>query len=684
MNTFLEKLTIKQKIRFGFGIIWLVLAIITVQAVVNLVMVRTDIAEIVNKKQPVAIETAKKAFLLEKSLNALNQYVLTQDERHLESYRMGILEVKAALKKTLAMNGSGGLVGASNQTVFDLFDALSPLVSQLETTIKTAHSVSPSLAYANQYLIPIDSQLQQALSEKILLILSNLNAENRGLLKTLLALQRTWVDINRDVNTYVLLTTESSKSDVLSDQIEINLNQLEVQLDQASAQFAQNNIQKITPVMAEKSDFLNQAESLYQSYREHYMLLKGVHSNVPLRSDVALMIEHIAPLFHSLDTALISLSNQAVQEMNEESENVLNSSLYNIIVLLTLSIFGLLMGMWVSKRVTKSVVEPVQKISNLMHDISKGEGDLTRRLPVTSQDEMGELATYFNEFVDKIQCMLKEVTLTINELEVASSELLTITSESKAGTQRQLQATDVLSSSMVDMTHQSKQVESHSHNASRATEQAAERVKEGGDKVMGTVKVIQELSDGMDKMTESVTQLRTDSDAIGMVVSVIRDIAEQTNLLSLNAAIEAARAGEHGRGFAVVADEVRGLAKRTQESTKQIEQIIDNIHRATVSTVKVMEQGRAVTKSSCDSIAKTSDALQPVTILMDDIYQMSEQMSQAAQSQSTLAQEMNSNISQIHSVTKQTMKGAENTEKSGHDLQQLANKLDKLVHQFKI
>ncbi len=670
MNAFLEKLTIKQKIRFGFGIIWLVLAIITVQAVVNLVMVRSDIADIVNDKQPFAIETAKKAFLLEKSLNALNQYVITQDESHLESYRLGVSEVKSVLKKTLMMNGSDGAVDASYQSIFDLLSELSPLVAQLKEAVDSTHGISPSLAYADQNMSSIEIEFQRVLSEQISSVLSEFTVEKSALLKTLLALQSHWLNINRDVNTYVLLNTASSTSEIFSDRIEVNFNQLETLLDQVRSQFSQEG--------------LSQLDSLYQSYREHYMLLKGVHSSMLLRSDVALMTDRIVPLFHTLDSALISLSDQAVQEMKAESDRVLNSSLYNIIILLALSVLGLLIGMWVSKRVTHSVVEPVQKISSLMKDISKGEGDLTRRLPVSSQNEMGELATYFNAFVDKIQRMLQEVTLTIKELETASSALLTITSESKAGTQRQLQATNVLSSSMVDMTHQSQQVENHSHNASRATEQAAERVKEGGEKVMGTVKVIQELSDGMNKMTDSVSQLRTDSDAIGMVVSVIRDIAEQTNLLSLNAAIEAARAGEHGRGFAVVADEVRGLAKRTQESTKQIEKIIDNIHRATVSTVKVVEQGRAVTKSSCDSIAKTSDALQPVTILMDDIYQMSEQMSQAAHSQSVLAQEMNNNISQIHAVTEQTMKGAENTEKSGHDLQQLANKLDVLVHQFKI
>lgn len=666
MNAFLEKLTIKQKIRFGFGIIWLVLAIITIQAVVNLVMVRSDIAEIVNEKQPFAIETAKKAFLLEKSLNALNQYVLTHDKEYLESYHLGVLEVKAVLKKTLVMNGENTSVQASYQTIFDLLSELTPRVLELESNIKTKQiSSSPTFAYVEQNLKPIESELQQLVSEHILSLLSDFKREEVTLLKNLMALQTIWQTVNLDVNTFIHFKPNTLKSDVLLERIETNLNQLESLL---------GLIHSLSP----------QGESLYQSYREHYMVLKGIHSKTLLQREVALMTDKIVPLFHALDSALISISDQAVQVMHDESKRVLNSSLYNIIILLTLSLFGQIMGMWVSKRVTQSVIKPVQEISSLMKDISEGEGDLTRRLPVKSQDEMGELATHFNAFVDKIQRMLTEVTHTIQDLEVASTRLLSITSESKEGTQRQLQATNVLSSSMVDMTNQSKQVENHSHNASRATEQAAERVKEGGGNVIGTVKVIQNLSDDMDKMTQSVAQLRRDSDSIGMVVSVIRDIAEQTNLLSLNAAIEAARAGEHGRGFAVVADEVRGLAKRTQESTKQIEHIIDNIHRATASTVKVVEEGQAATKASCDSIAQTSRALQPVTILMDDIYQMSEQMANAAHSQSSLAQEINNNISQIHAVTEQSMKGAEKTEKAGHDLQQLANKLETLVHQFKI
>ncbi len=678
MNAFLQTRSIQQKIRFGFGIIWLVLAIITIQAVVNLAMVRSDIAEMVEEKQPFAIETAKTVFLLEKSLNALNSYVLTQEVGQLASYRSGLLAVQTALKKNLQFNGADRSQQEEVQHLFALLQKLPPVIAQLEEAIGSPHKQFPALAYADQYLAPINTELQRVFSSQNSSLISRLSTKNSELLERVFALQMAWQRVHTDVYAYLAV-----KTDAAIETIDSELNQIEAlqnQLNQYRDLFTADDIK-----------WLVQLESLYQSYREHYMLLTGIHESEQWRTDIWLMSHHIVPIFNELDDALITLSNQAVQEMTLESESLLSSSLFNIILLLILSVFGQIMGMWVSKQVTKSVVDPVQAVLSLMKEFATGKGDLTRRLPTKnqqnqqdSQDEMEALAGYFNEFISKIQRMLKEVSETIHELEASSGKLLNITQEAREGTQQQLQATNVLSASMADMTQQSQSVENHSHNTSRATEQAADRVKEGGEKVLGSVDVIQALSGDMDNMTQSVNQLRNDSDSIGMVVSVIRDIAEQTNLLSLNAAIEAARAGEHGRGFAVVADEVRGLAKRTQDSTKQIEQMIDNIHRATLSTVKMVDQGREATESSCKAIAETKSALQPVTILMDDIHQMSEQMANAAQAQTTLAQDINSNINQIHVVTEKAVLGAKNTEKAGHDLQHLANKLDKLVHQFKV
>lgn len=674
MKNFLSKLTIKQKIRFGFGVIWIVLAIITIQAAVNLALVRSDVATIVNEKQPIAIEATEITFLLERSMNSLSMYILTGDEKLIERYdsEMAVVQQKIKDAKSGAKNGITEEQVKNYQHLEEGLQKLPVLVEQLKALQTNRANKFPAFAYVNKNMRNLAVEMQQTIGTMVNSEIDNLSSERKSLVADVLQLQKSWLNVTSSLRGYVAF-----RNDSMAEMTESYLDLLE-QLNDKIAQ------QKDVELTFEEEYGVEKVKALYEAYREHYMVLKGIHQGEKWRMDTWLMRTQVAPIFTELQQQLVSASDKALSEMTHESEDLLSSSLNNIIILLALSFAGQLAGMMVSRRVTDSVVKPVQEIASAMKDISMGEGDLTRRLPVNSQDEIGALAGYFNEFVIKIHIMLTEVSHTVEQLEVSSNKLLGITQQAKAGTQRQLSSTGLLSTSMIDMTSKSKSVEDHSQNTSRATQQAADRVREGGEKVNSTANEIQKLSEGMVAMTDSVEQLRADSESIGMVVNVIREIAEQTNLLSLNAAIEAARAGEHGRGFAVVADEVRNLAQRTQQSTVQIGQIIDKIRKATLATVSVVESGQEATKSSCNAISATKKTLEPVTILMDDINKMSEQMSSAAHAQSALAQEINQNISQIHAVTEDAALGAENTEKAGHDLQGLADKLEKLVHQFKI
>ncbi len=672
MKKFLSKLTIKQKIRFGFGVIWIVLAIITIQAAVNLALVRSDVATIVNEKQPIAIEATEMTFLLEKSMSSLSMYILTGDATLIERYDTDLAAVQQKIKNAKSEGGITQEQVMHYQQLEEGLQKLPVLVEQLKALQTDRANKFPAFAYVNKNMLHLAIQIKQTIGMMVNSEIENLSKDRQALLANVLQLQKTWLNVTSNLRGYIAFRTDS-----MAENTESYLNLMEILNDKIANQRA-------VELTFEEEEGVEKVQALYEKYREHYMILKGIHQGEKWRMDTWLMQEKVAPIFTELQQQLVNASDKALSEMTHESENLLSSSLNNIIILLALSFTGQLVGMMVSRRVTDSVVKPVQEIASAMKDISMGEGDLTRRLPVTSQDEIGALAGYFNEFVIKIHIMLTEVAHTVEQLEVSSNKLLGITQQAKEGTQRQLSSTGLLSTSMIDMTSKSKSVEDHSQNTSRATQQAADRVREGGDKVNSTANEIQKLSEGMVAMSDSVEQLREDSESIGMVVNVIREIAEQTNLLSLNAAIEAARAGEHGRGFAVVADEVRNLAQRTQQSTVQIGQIIDKIRKATLATVSVVENGQAATKSSSDAICATKKTLEPVTILMDDISKMSEQMSGAAHAQSALAQEINQNISQIHSVTEDTALGAENTEKAGHDLQGLADKLEKLVHQFKI
>lgn len=676
MKEWLRKLTIKQKMRFGFGVIWGVLAIITIQAAINLAVVRSNVSEMIEQHQPIALDAKESAFVLEKSMNALSMYILMNESTLLEHYQAGMQKVKENIDNS---QNSLKAYGEDSRLLLDKYTLLEkhmlelqPLVEQVKVLQESRVKKFPAFEYVNNNMAKLANNMQQTLSLMINSEMAELNPQRQTILNDLLELQKAWLNVTSSLRGYI-----GFRSDSMAEATDNYLNRFESLIHKVKQQ-------KQVEFTIEEEDGIDALETLYENYREHYMVVKGIHGGDKWRMDVWLMNTKILPIFERLDKELIEISDLAVNDVDEMSEDLMALSLNSIIILLLLSAIGQIAGMMVSNRVTKSVVSPIQDISDAMKDISEGEGDLTRRLPVKSSDEIGQLAEHFNAFVNKIHKMLSELSKTVNELEISSRSLLDITHQAKEGAQQQLAATGGLSSSMIDMTQKSRSVEDHSHNTSRATQQAAERIKESGEMVVSTANQIQKLSSGMQEMTDAVELLREDSESIGTVVSVIRAIAEQTNLLSLNAAIEAARAGEHGRGFAVVADEVRSLAQRTQESTVQIEQIIDKIRNATLSTVKVVESGQDSTKASCEAVNRTKEMLQPVVILMDDINQMSQQMAQAAHAQSSLAQEINQNINQIHDVTESAAEGANSTEKAGNNLQYLADKLENLVHQFKI
>lgn len=639
-------------------------------------MVRSSLSYVLEEQQPLALEAKDSAFLLEKSMNALSLFVLINDESILQRYETGIDNVKLRIQKAQAtlkeLGDDGKILQADYSALSERLNQLDPLIIQIKEMQKSRTNKFPAFEYVNMNMLPKARSVQQTLASMIDSELAELSPKRQQLLKDILDLQKTWLNVTSSLRGYIGFRNKS-----MADSTDNYLNRFEALLNKISYQ---NQVE----LTIEEEEGVASLKSDYEVYREHYMVVKGIHSSDKWRMDIWLMNNKVLPVLESLDEQIIDISHHVEERVKDVSDDLMESSLNNIILLLVLSVLGQLVGMLISKKVTESVVLPVHEVRDALKNISEGEGDLTRRLPVKSTDELGQVAQYFNTFVGRIHEMFIEISETIHKLEVSSSSLMDITNESKQGAQRQLIASSGLSTSMVNMTQKSQSVEDHSQSTSRATQQAALQVKESGDMVVGTADKIQKLSQGMKQMTSAVHLLREDSESIGTVVNVIREIAEQTNLLSLNAAIEAARAGEHGRGFAVVADEVRGLAQRTQESTLQIEGIIEKIRKATMSTVKVVESGQSETESSCDAILKTKEALKPVIILMDDINQMSEQMSQAAHTQSELAQEINENISQIHEVTEKAVSGAESTERAGHNLQSLADKLEGLVRQFKI
>jgi methyl-accepting chemotaxis protein len=256
--------------------------------------------------------------------------------------------------------------------------------------------------------------------------------------------------------------------------------------------------------------------------------------------------------------------------------------------------------------------------------------------------------------------------------------------ETKRDTLQQQSETSQVVTAMNEMTATVQEVARHATEAAAAASNADHASVDGKKVVLSTMNAIEALSSEVHSAANVISQLEKDSENIGTVLDVIKGIAEQTNLLALNAAIEAARAGEQGRGFAVVADEVRTLASRTQQSTQEIQTMIENLQVGAQSAVKVMDESRAKAEDSVSQAAKAGGSLEEITHSVSQINDMNTQIATAAEEQSAVAEEINRNIVNISEIVDRTADGANQTSIASEELASLAAQLQQLVNQFKV
>ena len=494
MKQWLNSLTIKQKMRFGFGVIWAVLAFITIQAALNLAFVRSNMSDMVAITQPVAIDAKDSESILEKSMNDFSMYLLTGEMIYLSQYQEGINAIRQRIDTSKVLLEPFG----ENTTEREIYEsylkldremsALAPIVDEIKKVQSNQVLKYPALGFFNINMVSKSTEIQQILNSMVASELNALAASRQPVLKDVLALQKGWMSVSDNLRGYINVKSAGMVSaiDQHLSQFEMLLNKIELQKEVVLTLEEERGIAKLKPLLA--------------NYQQDYTQLKKMHSSDQWRMDIWLMDNKVVPIFKKLDKTLDGIAEKAVNEVGSVSEDVMQLSLNSIIMLLFISAVGQVAGMIMSRKVTEAVSDPINNISDAMEDIAKGEGDLTRRLPVDSQDEIGAMAEHFNLFVDRIHKMLSELSQTVSELEASSNSLMSVTKQAKQGADMQLEATGGLSSSMIDMADKSKSVEDHSHNTSRATQQAAEKVKEGGDMVLGTANEIQKLTEGMDEM----------------------------------------------------------------------------------------------------------------------------------------------------------------------------------------
>ncbi|HJR32363.1 MAG TPA: methyl-accepting chemotaxis protein, partial [Pseudomonas sp.] len=347
-----------------------------------------------------------------------------------------------------------------------------------------------------------------------------------------------------------------------------------------------------------------------------------------------------------------------------------------VVVLLVIAAAGMLLA--------NTILRPLNLMKANLDDIAAGEGDLTRRLTITSQDELGELAGSFNRFVDKIHGLVRQITEMTSQLTGLVNQVSDQAQRSDQAMERQRHETDQVATAINQMSAAAQEVARSAQNAAVAAQQTDEEGQVAKRVVAGSIVKIHALVNDIRSSGVSLDSLQKDVSSIVSVLGVIRSIAEQTNLLALNAAIEAARAGEAGRGFAVVADEVRALASRTQISTQEIQGMIDRLQAGTQSAVESMRRSSEAGDGTSAQANEAGASLDAMAQLIGTINSMNAQIASAAEEQTAVAEEINRSVHQIavavDSVADETQLGAQ----TSRSLADLGQRLGQLVGQFRI
>lgn len=374
------------------------------------------------------------------------------------------------------------------------------------------------------------------------------------------------------------------------------------------------------------------------------------------------------------------LEQQIAQLEQQVAENIRDTLVGSLVTALV----ALIIIVGLALLVVRTISRPLASTVAAMNDVALGDGDLTRRLSASGQDEIAQLGRAFNSFADQVQGMVKSINSTSATLSDSSIELAELMAQAEQGVEQQKGESDQVATAMDEMTATAQEVASSASEASQAANNAAGQVADAQALVAQTQAVITGLSEQVNEGVQIIETLGNDAQRIDSVLEVIRNIAEQTNLLALNAAIEAARAGESGRGFAVVADEVRTLASRTQDSIQEIQQTIEALQQDAGRAVDTIT---AINKCSEETVSQThavDAALQSITEAVDIINNMNQQIASAAEEQTAVSGHINQNIHQIVAINQQTSDGTRQASAATARLSELAAQLTQEVSRYRV
>jgi len=672
--SFIKNLSVKMKIATGFGLIQLIIVVVSVTSLLSLSAMKNDVVSIADDIQPAAYSAGELEFHLEKANSSLGFYLLSKEESHKNVYLNSLQHVDEILTEMHAMplvQSDAGLSDAMESIVADVERFKGYQERMLKLATSTADNI-PATTFAAQKINPLSQQMLQLLSGMIITEEEEeANELRRTLLIDIVAVRYNWANVMNGVRAFLAFRQQFSLAEV-----NLYLGGMETALERVR--------QQEDLLSLDQADALEQIIPLRSDFTGLFGRLVAMHGGDAWRTDAHLIRTEVGPLLDSVRGKLQALVAD-FHERGSATSNRLISQMNGTKALLgSVMIVGLILGVLIAWGIMKMILTPLQAALDAMSDIVNGEGDLTRRLDDSSRDEVGKLANGFNLFASMVHDIIKEIMGHTERLTQSVDRLTVITEETSQGADRQQHQTDDVVAAVNELAATGQDVARNTSEAAEAAQNAENASSEGRIVVGKTIDAIDGLAGEVERAGEVINRLEADSEAIGGVLDVIRGIAEQTNLLALNAAIEAARAGEQGRGFAVVADEVRTLASRTQESTSEIQTMIERLQTGSQEAVKVMNKSKKDADVTVEQAVQAGSSLQAISEAVTVINQMNVQIATAAEEQNAVAENINQSVVNISNITEQTAAGAQQTASASNELNELAGHLSRIVKQFKV
>ncbi|MDU0353439.1 methyl-accepting chemotaxis protein [Paraglaciecola aquimarina] len=452
--------------------------------------------------------------------------------------------------------------------------------------------------------------------------------------------------------------------------------------------YADEAIQLLAEIQSIDSRFVAEIEHILSSFNDYYASAHSVsESMVNGTADYSKLSQLSAEMNSNYDDAvnrLITFKDSRTESFQTGIMVVSDSGQSIIIVGALMALATIVLLFATAVPIVSGIRGSIAEVVVSLKDIAQEDGDLTVRIKSKNKDEIGDLVYWFNQFMQKLQSVVKEVVNSSLPLSQLAQNLNQLADDTNRTIDIQKNSAMHAKTAVDEMSASVRAVAESAAEAASAAGDASTAAEDGQAIVNHTVSSIQQLAANVEETADVIKKLEADSNQVGVVLDVIKGIAEQTNLLALNAAIEAARAGEQGRGFAVVADEVRTLASRTQQSTEQIQQTIERLQSAARSAVGVMAKGTEQASSSVETANKAGSSLDVITETISRITNMNDQIARSTGDQQAVATTISSNVDEIHSKTEDTATSSLELASVSAELAELAKHLEGTTKQFKV